>query len=82
MRNPRLQALEQPFQNLFGVTDKAHVGQVEDGSVGIVVNSHDSIARTHPNLVLESSGDSAGYVKFGGNGDSGLSDLVAVWDQP
>ena len=57
----------------------ADVGNVENGGVGVSGYGHDKAGAMHPNRVLDSAGDAAGYVEPGRHRGPGKPHLPFVF---
>src|SRR3954454_23141297 len=64
--------------DLVEVPDHAEVGELEDRSVGVLVDRHDVLRALHADLVLDRTGDAGGEVDLGRHRLAGLPDLGGV----
>src|SRR5690242_12038884 len=68
--------------HLESVAHDAVVGDLEDGSVGVLVDRHDAARGGHAGQVLDGPRDADRHVEFGRNRLAGLADLVVVGTPP
>ena len=60
------------------VAHDTEVGNREDGSIFILVDSHDIMRLLHTSQVLDSAGDTASHVEVRANGFTGLAYLISM----
>lgn len=60
------------------VGNKTDVGDLEDGCVGVLVDSNNELRVLHTGQVLDSARDTDGDVELGGDDLTGLADLERV----
>lgn len=60
------------------VSNETNVGNLEDGSVGVLVDGDDHLGLLHTSKVLDGTRDTDGNVELRGNDLTGLADLERV----
>ena len=73
-----LKLLSKLRDNLEQITDEPHVRDLEDGSIGVLVDGRNNLAVLHTRKMLDSTRDTSAEIQLRSNVLASLSDLQAV----